>query len=764
MRQLHWRMIQALLLLSGYTAFAQTTLGPATLAFGNQVINQASSPKTATFKNTQAIAMTISSIAVSGANAGDFVSGGNCPLSPNTLGAGKSCSITVTFTPSSLGSETATLTVTHSATTSPQTVALTGTGVIPVKLSAATLAFGNQAEGTTSAAKTETLTNVQAMPLTISDIAVSGSFTQTGGTCPLSPTTLAGGASCTILIAFTPTAVAPETGTLTVVDSASNSPQMVSLTGTGITPVTLSASTLNLGTVAVGNTSATKTVTLTNHENMPVSFTGIVASGAFAVATNTCGTSIAAASTCTVGVTFSPTTTGAATGALTFTDNAANSPQIVSLTGTGNTPVTLSASTLNFGTVAVGNTSAAKTVTLTNHENVSLNFSSILTSEGFAVASNTCGASIVAGAICTVGVTFSPTVTGAATGTLTFTDDATNSPQAINLNGAGSSPVTLSVSSLAFGSLAVGKTSAAKTVTLTNHLTSPLAISGVAATGDFAVASNTCGSSVGAGLNCAVGITFKPTVLGLRSGTLTISDGAFGSPIVVPLTGGVTSITVTSANISIPLGNTQQYIATATISGGTQDVTQSVTWSSSAAGVATINANGLASSVGQGSTTIKAALDSISSSTTLTVTAPALVSIAVTPANSSIPVGSTQQFTATGTYTNGTTQDLTNTVASSSSATGVATISATGLATAGVTQGPTTIKAASGTINGSTTLTITPGFIQTGSMTNGRLEATATVLNSGLVLIAGGVGVSGTSLTSAELYDPATGAFTRRAA
>src|SRR5439155_24325153 len=144
---------------------------------------------------------------------------------------------------------------------------------------------------------------------------------------------------------------------------------------------------------------------------------------------------------------------GAAASTLIFDDDAANSPQAVSLAGTGSTPVTLSPTTLNLGTVALGNTSATKTVTLTNRENIPLNFSSILATAGFAVASNTCGASIAAGATCTVGVTFSPTATGAATGTLTFTDDAANSPQAVSLAGTGSSPVTVSPASLTFATL-----------------------------------------------------------------------------------------------------------------------------------------------------------------------------------------------------------------------------------------------------------------------------------------------------------------------
>jgi hypothetical protein len=158
--------------------------------------------------------------------------------------------------------------------------------------------------------------------------------------------------------------------------------------------------------VVVGATSAAKTVTLTNRQGVALTFTSIAATGAFAVASNTCGSSIAAGASCTVGVTFTPITVGAATGTLTFTDSSPDSPQSVTLTGTGNAPVTLSATSLNLGSVTVGKTSSARTVTLTNHLATALAVSSVVASTGFAVASNTCGSSVAAGANCTIGVTF----------------------------------------------------------------------------------------------------------------------------------------------------------------------------------------------------------------------------------------------------------------------------------------------------------------------------------------------------------------------
>jgi len=648
--------------LCGLSAFAQTTLTPSALAFGNQVEYEASSPQTLTFKNTEAVAIAIGLINIRGAEASDFAVGGNCPLSPSTLGAGKSCSIAVTFIPSSLSFESATLTVTRVGASSSQSVPLTGSGVVPVTLSSTILGFGNQAEGTRSASQTETLTNVQAVPLTINNVAISGPFTQTGGTCPLKPNTLPGGASCTLLIAFTPAAVTAQTGTLIITDNSSNSPHSVSLTGTGIMPVTVSASTLN------------------------------------------------------------------------------------------------------FSSVAVGNTSAITSVTLTNQENVALNFASIATSGAFTVATNTCGASIGAGATCTIGVTFSPVILGAAAGTLTFTDNSANSPQIVTLSGTGLAPVAISPSSLTFASTTVGTTAAAQTITLTNGLSASLTVGTISATGDFAVASNTCGSKVGAGLQCKVGITFTPTVVGARSGTLTMTYGAFGSPTVAALSGngnatGLTSLTVTPANATIPLGTTQQYAASGKFSSGkTQNLTASVTWSSSSH-MATINASGLASSVAQGGTTVEATLGSIHGSTTLTVGAPVLVSIAVTPTAPSISLGNTQQFSATGTFTDGSTQNLTNSVTWSSSPTGIATINATGLASA-AGFGTATIQASSGTTSSTAKLTVTAGFLVTGNLNTQRFAHTATMLTNGLILMAGGVGSNGSSLASAELYNPGTGIST----
>ncbi len=214
-------------------------------------------------------------------------------------------------------------------------------------------------------------------------------------------------------------------------------------------------------------------------------------------------------------------------------------------------------------------------------------------------------------------------------------------------------------------------------------------------------ASSTASAGTISGPGLAVAVAAGNTTIRATVGSVKGSAGLIiiGSTLV--------SIAVTPVNPSITTGQQQQFTATGTYSNGSKkDLTSSAAWSSSATSVATISSSGLATAVAAGSTTIKATSGSVNGSTTLTVTAPTLVSIAVTPVNPSLSVGQQQQFTATGTYSDGSKKDLTSSAAWSSSATSVATISSSGLATA-VAAGSTTIKATSGSVNGSTTLTVT---------------------------------------------------------
>ena len=168
------------------------------------------------------------------------------------------------------------------------------------------------------------------------------------------------------------------------------------------------------------------------------------------------------------------------------------------------------------------------------------------------------------------------------------------------------------------------------------------------------------------------------------------------------------SISVTPANPSIAKGTTMQFIAIGTYTDSTQDLTNIVTWSSSAPAVATINGTGVAQSLITGSTTIQAATSGLTSSPiTLTVTAATLASLAVTPNAASVIAGNTVQFTALGTYSDGTVQDQTSAVTWASADISTATINTAGLATGVRAGGPVSITAAQGgVVSGAAGLTV----------------------------------------------------------
>ena len=203
----------------------------------------------------------------------------------------------------------------------------------------------------------------------------------------------------------------------------------------------------------------------------------------------------------------------------------------------------------------------------------------------------------------------------------------------------------------------------------------------------------------------------------VSQGTSTITatlSGISGSTVMTVSAPVLQSIVVAPANPNVPKGETEQFHATGTFSDhSTSDISSQVNWTSSATAIATISnttgTQGLATAVALGSSTITATLNGINGTTSINVTSPVLASISVSPATPSVPKGETEQFHATGTFSDSSTQDLTNQVTWASATPAVATISNTsgskGLATA-VALGTSQITATMGTINGSTVMTV----------------------------------------------------------
>lgn len=198
--------------------------------------------------------------------------------------------------------------------------------------------------------------------------------------------------------------------------------------------VQLTPSSLAFGSQLVGTTSGSQTLTLTNPGPATLTISSIAASGDFHQSNN-CGSSLGATS-CTINVTFTPTATGARGGTLTVTDNASNSPQSATLSGTGVAPVaSLSPTSVSFGSLPVHSSSASQPVTLTNTGTTSLSISSIATSGDFEQTNN-CGSSLGTTS-CTINVTFTPSASGARSGSLSVADNAAGSPQSSSLSGTG---------------------------------------------------------------------------------------------------------------------------------------------------------------------------------------------------------------------------------------------------------------------------------------------------------------------------------------
>jgi hypothetical protein len=199
-------------------------VSPFSLSFGTQLLGSTSASQAITFTNDQASALPITGISITGAST--FHQSNNCGSS---VAAHSSCQISVTFAPTTTGAASATLTVSYSGTGGPQTVPLSGTGSA-VKLSPASLNFGDQKVGTTSAPQQSTLTNVGTTALSITSIITSNvGFFQTNN-CGSS---LAAGASCTITVTFTPKGKGLVTDNVAIYDSDPTSPDLIALSGTG---------------------------------------------------------------------------------------------------------------------------------------------------------------------------------------------------------------------------------------------------------------------------------------------------------------------------------------------------------------------------------------------------------------------------------------------------------------------------------------------------------------------------------------------------
>ena len=249
--------------------------------------------------------------------------------------------------------------------------------------------------------------------------------------------------------------------------------------------LSLSPNSLAFASQAVGTATTAQVITLTNAGKADLSFTSIAVSGANAgdyTQSNNCGSSVAAGGKCTISVTFKPAASGTRTATVTLSDDATGSPQKVSLSGIiATTNASVSPASVALGSLPLSTASPVHAITLSNTGKGDLNVTSVGVSGVNAsdfTQSNNCGSSVAAGANCTINVTFKPAAAGTRTASVIVADTAVDSPQTVALSGTGDAPVaSASPSSVAFGNQAVGATSSAQPVTLTNSGTAVLTVS-----------------------------------------------------------------------------------------------------------------------------------------------------------------------------------------------------------------------------------------------------------------------------------------------
>jgi hypothetical protein len=481
--------------------------------------------------------------------------------------------VAATFTPSTTGQRSATITISGGA--GPQVVNLYGTGqAVTNRLSffESTVDLGVQTIGLTSAPSTVNLISAGTGTVTIGSITIGGTnatefaIGYNGCRVPLPPQY-----PCDLAVVFTPAAVGVRTATLTFTDNATGSPQVVNLKGTGAKEtqvLSFNFPNFDFQGVLVGTPGGyILDLTLTNQGDAPVSFTSILESGpnaadfAFLNFCPSSGATLPVQGTCIVSVTFTPSAAGVRTAALTFSDSATGNPQTVALSGFGlpvTQTLTFSPPVVVFPATTVGSGAVGTFYTnVSNTGDTELTVSSEQITGGnsgdFGTTGGPCTGFFPIGYLCPAYLTFTPSAGGIRTSSLQFTDTAAGSPQSVTLVGAGEpvhSDLTFTPGDYYFGTQNIGTTSSANsvsifndfpgTITLSTQLTGPNA-------SDFAITANSCGPSLAEFGSCSVTFTFSPSGLGARIAALQASANGAAQDVIIAGSGAAAA-----ANLTLP--------------------------------------------------------------------------------------------------------------------------------------------------------------------------------------------------------------------
>ncbi len=418
--------------------------------------------------------------------------------------------------------------------------------------SAGNLAFGLTSVGSTSTPQTLSVSAYG--PVSITNIATSTNYSEADN-CPAS---LTNGTTCTMYVYFVPTASGTLPGTVTINSNGFFS-QVNTVNTTGLaSAISLTGAPLSFGNQLVKTTSAAKTVTVKNNGTTSILMGTITLTNTtdYTLASNTCpasGSNLTAGSSCTIGVTFGPKSTGAKRGSVVINDNDPSSPQLIGLTGTGTSNVSLSPGTITFPTTAVGVASAASKITVTNNTGVSITLGNpaltVTAPFSIATATTTCTNSLViaASGTCVINVTFKPTVVGFTLGSVSLADSDVTSPQSVPLQGYGTG-IKFTPTTVNFGTVTKG-TTVSSTVTITNVGTTNVFFTGseLSGTNSADFNANYLGNSVPCGNTaanplkpagtCQITVYFDPSKTTTENSSYKVFDNSVGSPQSLALTG-----------------------------------------------------------------------------------------------------------------------------------------------------------------------------------------------------------------------------------
>jgi hypothetical protein len=465
--------------------------------------------------------------------------------------------------------------------------------------------FPAQPVGTQNAPQPVAVHNGGESPLAITSLQITGpnsaDFSLIGPAACKTQAIPTGG-ECSFEVGFVPSTTGPEEAVVSFTNNAPGSPQVLELVGAGQSAFALlSTTSINFGSVPENTVSLSLPITITNTGNQALALQSPVESGPDVAQfflngkDITCGTTLAAGASCSIGVVFSPKAIGTFHAQITITDNSGgvtNATQVVSLTGTATTVapvISVTPAAIAFGDVTVGTSSGEQQVTITSSGSAALNMMGITLSGAnaadFAMASsgtNQCptgSGSLAIGVSCTVSVRFAPLAgdaAGSKSAILSVVDNASGSPQTISLTGAATVPpsIQISPSSLNFSPQSVGIASAPQTVMVLNASAGSLSIGGVSLSGanaaDFAETNN-CPPSLRAAASCTLSVVFTPTALSTstRTAAVNVTDNAPNSPQKIALTGSVTqagiSVTPSSINFGGQLAGTSGQPQTITV-------------------------------------------------------------------------------------------------------------------------------------------------------------------------------------------------------